>query len=438
MHTNISLLLTLLDLAPQLQCDLGTRWPEVCKSLLTLAGRLANEGDTLSIRRDLDSLLDELFAILPETSSATLRSKLQELHREAADQPSRLRAFGEQDRLTGDREPESNDAIIVPVFYGTDRKRSDTPLSPYCGRWGEQDFGVAEVSVPISTKFRAIGELSSPKWWRLEFNPDTKKHVVLLNVRQLAREIFIAELRDGLATADRRDALIFVHGYNVSFDDAARRAAQLAVDLKFPGRTLLYSWSSSGLPQNYIMDEETIEWSTPHFEEFLQLAVTEVGADAIHLLAHSMGNRALVGALSRFNAGGFPPGSAHLQQVIFAAPDVNAGVFRQHAARFQHHAERFTLYASSTDLALKVSKLIHGHPRAGDVGDTPLIVDGIDTIDATTVDTSLLGLKHSYFGDKRSILNDIFGLVQNGHEPKKRFDLTAAISSAGAYWLYRP
>ena len=125
MHTNISLLLTLLDLAPQLQCDLGTRWPEVCKSLLTLAGRLANEGDTLSIRRDLDSLLDELFAILPETSSATLRSKLQDLHREAADQPSRLRAFGEQDRLTGDREPESNDAIIVPVFYGTDRKRSD-------------------------------------------------------------------------------------------------------------------------------------------------------------------------------------------------------------------------------------------------------------------------------------------------------------------------
>lgn len=68
----------------------------------------------------------------------------------------------------------------------------------------------------------------------------------------------------------------------------------------------------------------------------------------------------------------------------------------------------------------------------------PLIVDGIDTIDATTVDTSLLGLKHSYFGDKRSILNDMFGLVQHGHEPKKRFDLTAAISSAGAYWLYRP
>ncbi len=36
------------------------------------------------------------------------------------------------------------------------------------------------------------------------------------------------------------------------------------------------------------------------------------------------------------------------------------------------------------------------------------MVDGVDTIDASLVDTSLVGLRHSYFGDKRSILNDMF------------------------------
>ena len=29
------------------------------------------------------------------------------------------------------------------------------------------------------------------------------------------------------------DVLVFVHGYNVGFEDAARRAAQLAYDLNF-------------------------------------------------------------------------------------------------------------------------------------------------------------------------------------------------------------
>lgn len=433
MSANSSLLLGLLDLAPEFQSALGDAWPEVRDELLLLAGRLENEGDTVSLRRDLDRLLDRLLKIVPPATAGTLRALLRKPQMDVAS--STLRGAYGQGPKSGDTEPAAEGAIVVPVFYGTDRAPSNNLDGRYGGDRGEPGYGIAEVSVPTDSTVRAVGELSGPKWWRLEFRPDKTKHVVLRDVRPLARDAFVTALRDGLASADQADALLFVHGYNVGFADAARRAAQLAVDLQFPGRTLLYSWCSAGNPHKYTVDEATIEWSTPHFEAFLRMALTEIGAGSVHVIAHSMGNRALVRALERFS--GLPSGAAHLRQIVFAAPDVDADTFRQIAAAFHGRAERFTLYASSTDIALKASKLVHGYPRAGDTSDGPIIVDGVDTIDATMVDTSLIGLRHSYFGAKRSILNDMFALVQHGLEPAGRFDLKAANSARGAYWLYR-
>lgn len=251
----------------------------------------------------------------------------------------------------------------------------------------------------------------------------------------MARDEFVSELRGSLASAGENDALVFIHGYNVGFADAARRAAQIAFDLKFSGRTLLYSWASAGEPHKYTVDEATVEWSAPHFEAFLRLALTEIGARAVHVVAHSMGNRPLVRALERFDASTLPPGAATLRQIILAAPDVDSDTFRQLAAAFKGRAQGVTLYASSRDLALKVSKAVHGYRRAGDAGDALVIVDGVDTVDATKVDTSLLGLRHSYFGSKRSILSDIFHVITQGKAPDLRFDLEA--TPAGKYWLYR-
>ena len=66
-----------------------------------------------------------------------------------------------------------------------------------------------------------------------------------------------------------------------------------------------------------------------------------------------------------------------------------------------------------------------------------MIVDGIDTIDASKVDTSLIGLRHSYFGSKRSILNDMSAVIAQRLDPDKRFDLERAGDTARKYWSYR-
>src|SRR5262249_29828768 len=129
--------------------------------------------------------------------------------------------------------------VVIPVFYGTDRARgeNDTPARYYCGTRGPRSFGIARVSVPIIGRDK--GELPAPSWWKLQFSEDPEKHVILVGVQALEKNQFVDQLHDSLAAADERDVLIFVHGYNVSFEDAARRAAQLSVDLNFGGRTLL-------------------------------------------------------------------------------------------------------------------------------------------------------------------------------------------------------
>lgn len=84
-------------------------------------------------------------------------------------------------------------------------------------------------------------------------------------------------------------------------------------------------------------------------------------------------------------------------RLLIIWPDLcfwHLGYLKDLASTFHQKAERFTLYASSVDKAILASKVIHKHPRAGDADVELVIVDSVDTVDATAVDTSFMG--HSY------------------------------------------
>src|SRR5581483_4228092 len=102
-----------------------------------------------------------------------------------------------------------------------------------------------------------------------------------------------------IGESENRQALVFIHGYNVTFNDAVRRTAQIAYDLAFDVTPILYSWPSQGKLHGYPADENTIEWTVPQLTVFLTELAQAAGATTIHLVAHSMGNRALVKALER-------------------------------------------------------------------------------------------------------------------------------------------
>jgi esterase/lipase superfamily enzyme len=263
------------------------------------------------------------------------------------------------------------------------------------------------------------------------------KYVSLISIDPYGEVEFTRVLKATLGNTDSRDVLVFVHGYLNTFADAAYRTAQMAYDLNFPGVAFCYSWPSLGKTWKYMVDETNSKWTVPHLQKVIQFLRTEVGARVVHVIAHSMGNRVLVETLQTL-ATAQPATAAKLREIVLAAPDIDAGTFRQVVDQFRGHAERCTLYGSSKDRALFWSRKFHQYPRAGDTGRGLVVVDGIDTIDASAVDTSLLTNGHGYYGNNRSILGDIFMLLTQGLPPDQRFGLRVMALAGKRYWFHQP
>jgi esterase/lipase superfamily enzyme len=342
----------------------------------------------------------------------------------------------EQSQAQRTQEAPAGNYAVVRVFYATDRQPTGDPTAAkfYGGdRQIDESLHLGTVDVSIPRDHR-MGSIERPTIWKLEFRQDPDKHMVLLSLQPTSEAEFYTELGYKVQSSVNHDAFVFVHGFDNTFEQAALRTAQLSYDLGFQGAAIMYSWPSKGKLAEYSADEATVDWATPHLEHFLETVAAQSHATTVHLIAHSMGNRALTRALSAIAAkrAGIPPPFKH---VFLAAPDIDVGVFKQLAATFPSAANDVTLYASSRDEAIVASEKIHQFDRVGDSTHI-CVVPKIDTIDASAVDTGLIG--HAYFGDKRSILTDMFEVMQNGSPPSKRFGMHPATLQEMTYWVLNP
>ena len=325
----------------------------------------------------------------------------------------------------------------VEVFYGTDRVlRRDKPIKerfgPTKSRWTDLHRGVCKVSIPRDHR---MGEIERPSIWKLELEEDPNKHMVVLSLDELGKNSFYGRLQGNLAKSGAKEMLVFVHGYNVNFHDAVLRTAQLAYDLGIDGAPVLYSWPSQASLSAYTKDESTITASVGSLEPFLRELAARSGARSIYLVAHSMGNRALTESLKDIGLTMKQGAKPMFSEIILTAPDVDARTFANLAKSFRRTGERVTLYASSRDGALKASKEVHGHSRAGDTEPEVLVLPGVDTIDVSQVDTSLLG--HSYFGDNCSVIADMKRLLRDRKPPQERAPLAKKEKGQGLfYWVF--
>ena len=312
-------------------------------------------------------------------------------------------------------------------------ERSFSDAEPvYGAQTGKLEIGICRVSIP---KTHELGRLESPSIFRFEVRSNPMKHIALLETRSCSEQAFYEQLQEKVRQSRGRDVLVFVHGYNVTFENAARRTAQMAHDLNFQGAPVFYSWPSHGGLFRYLADATNVGTSVPALRKFLLDIARQSDADTINLIAHSMGNRALTSAL-RDLAVELRGQKKMFHEVILAAPDINAEIFKSEiAGRITETADRVTLYASSNDRALIASRTIDGMPRAGDTGDGLVVVAGIDTIDVSAADTSLLG--HSYYGSNVSILADIYQLIQHDRQPPASRWLEPRLHGGRTYWMFQ-
>ena len=197
---------------------------------------------------------------------------------------------------------------------------------------------------------------------------------------------------------------------------------------------MFYSWPSQASTFRYGKDEENIAWSQSNIQRFLEDYLFKSKAEDIYLVAHSMGNRGLTRAIVEVMKDN-PELKSKIKEIILAAPDIDADIFKNDIApqMVSETKKPITLYVSADDLALKASKLLHGNPRAGDAGENMVIVEGIETIDATGIDTSFLS--HSYFADNNSIISDIFDIIKSGQRALERKRLSLIkLNDNNIYW----
>ncbi|HEY0140170.1 MAG TPA: alpha/beta hydrolase [Thermoanaerobaculia bacterium] len=305
----------------------------------------------------------------------------------------------------------------VRVFYATNRKRSGSshPATFYCGERGPLELGIVDVSVPARHN---VGDVEAPGIFTWVPNPE--KHWLLVSVTPTEREDFMAELRARIFASPGRDAFVFVHGYNVTFEEAARRTASLARDLQFRGAPILYSWPSFGSYIRYWADEASVQWSSEHLRRFLADVARSTGAQAVHVIAHSMGSRAVATALADIAKDPIMEPFPVFQEVVLTAPDIDAATLEQLATHLRRSSGRVTLYASSRDWPIRLSRFLHAYRIAAQSGRTIDPIEGFETIDVTAVDTSLAG-RHDYNGP--TVLADLHALIRDRKAAKDRYRL---------------
>ncbi|MGA2189051.1 MAG: alpha/beta hydrolase [Steroidobacteraceae bacterium] len=326
----------------------------------------------------------------------------------------------------------------VRVFYGTNRAPSgDLKPALYYGKArGELQYGYLDVTIPATHQEAELE--TQPRWAEYVFDvsESRSRYVLLDKVTPLPKDDFVRALQQQIKSAPSKDLFIFVHGFNNTFEDAARRAAQLAYDLDFDGTPLLYSWPSQGSATAYAVDEAAVGISGRKLADFLDTVVTQSGAGRIHILAHSMGNRALIEALQTYLAKRALDHRQHIfGQIVFTAPDVDRDYFMDAIGPLRGAAERVTLYASNNDYALRSSQLLHGAPRAGTAGDVIIKLPGLDSIDMSSVPADMLG--HSYFAANAGAIFDVFRLLWRGDPPPQRCGMNGTrVSGTLAVWVF--
>jgi esterase/lipase superfamily enzyme len=181
-----------------------------------------------------------------------------------------------------------------------------------------------------------------------------------------------------------RDVLIYVHGFNQTFETAALDAARLSAGIHFHGETMVFSWPSRAKLFDYGYDRESAMWSRDALEEVLAGLIASPATARINLVAHSIGGMPTMEALRQIYARQGTPAARRIGAVVFAAPDLDMDVFTSSVARVGELAGKITVISATNDRALALSGFLAGGiTRVGAAEQEKLRQLGLTVIDAS-------------------------------------------------------
>ena len=143
-----------------------------------------------------------------------------------------------------------------------------------------------------------------------------------------------AEVARRLAAADRKEVVVFVHGYGNSFEDAALTTGEICRSLQNQFVCVVLTWpagGSGGLFFGYNIDRESSEFSVADLKKAIRIIAETQGLERLHLLAHSRGTDVLASVVQQLSIEAYVSRSSMWQRykianVVFFAPDIDLDV----------------------------------------------------------------------------------------------------------------
>jgi esterase/lipase superfamily enzyme len=256
------------------------------------------------------------------------------------------------------RVPKAAPAAHVPEQRLTSRRHSDLEL-------GSFDIAIEPTL--------GLGMLVNPSDWLVN------EEIQLQAVRPLTRPAFVGELREQMLASSYRSLLLVVHGYRETFPSALRRTAFLGHVLDIDTPVLLFDWpgDQGASLSAYRRARQVATESGAELANLLSLVVEQVGPERVWVLANSLGAQVVVDAFHQLAADtDFANRQTRIENVVLTAPDVDRREFDERfRGEIKALADNMTVYVSSNDRALLVSRLVNRSRRLGESTLDPRVPD---------------------------------------------------------------
>lgn len=253
---------------------------------------------------------------------------------------------------------------VYRFFFVTNRnlESGDGPLEERFGNQRQEglSFGLFDTRLEPAL---GIGMIINPTDWF------QNEEIQLKQVESLNRVDFIAEVQKQVQASPLRSLLINVNGFREGFPSALRKTAFLGHVLDIDTPALVFDWpgDQGSTPQGYRRAQRIASESGAELAQTLELIIRQVRPDRLWLVANSMGAEVVAHAFSiLYRQADLSDGQTEIENVVLTAPDVDISAFRD---RFKQEitalAGNLTVYVSSNDRALLLSRIINRERRLG-------------------------------------------------------------------------
>jgi esterase/lipase superfamily enzyme len=250
-------------------------------------------------------------------------------------------------------------------------------------------------------------------------------------------ETFAELVNSKLDLSQRKEVLIYVHGYKVVFDNPILVTTELWHFLGYDGVAIAFAWPSTPSTLAYISDLETAALSAHSLRVLIECLAEETRAERINIIGYSAGTRVVIDALDQLSLIHQSAAPFDLRrklpigQVILVGSDYDRHLFGAALLNgLLNLTDRLTIYLSEADRALGVSQWLFGRNRLGQMWQERPLRPYLDAflrrneslvlIDVTGAEAAIAGNGHAYFRKSPWVSSDIFISLLYNSKPQER------------------